>query len=1290
MAELKLLADRTLVDGAVLDSLQVHVRTHSWAASDPRARCLQQLVTAAPVEIRNSSTSGGLFFRLRTQSDAVTLLIFGVCFAQAQLQAFTIQASRLASIAAALHRNDTGAALQISASGSLPVGYTSNLHLLRAYAADLAVPLDYYEPELAPLEQDLSKKSMTEVSWQRMDAALSQLPSSGVVLELGGLGTGLALQKPAAIRVRRDEAVKSLSSFGFMGGLGSFEGETDGASEPPSLSMPSFSYVGTALGYAVHSSLAFPSVLALVHAYEHGLALLALLHVARVHFSAAALVRATGDSFLLNARERVLLAQQHRRARPWWAQLVDAAMDGTKAASGWVADRAHAVIASLQQLLQEKDDNPESLAVPAAPAPRLAEAASAESALPIFSEDETAWAVMRHMAGRGSHLAQLFVGVRLQRYVPVASPVKTHGSSPLLGSEEDDLMTAFGAAAVGDSPGGAFHFAVGDTRGRCQAAVDMLVPLAQDLVSDGALVSAPNPIDSYAPLWQLLEDGSLAAATAEEALNVAYLRQLAREGDPAAGAQLGELLMYGYPAGGLAVDQDAALHHLQEAAAAGEVEAGAQAGVLLMERALHVLEEVGHNARALPLFVPHRDEQLHAGAGSPTPANGSNASAVAAVIVGGSASVTGPAQDDQALASGSLPPAQVGGMSDPLPHNGGGVVGLDNAGISVVGGLGGAFDGARSSPAGDAPLLGSLDHSLSSGSVRTADALRNLTIARAYLEEASAAGSAQGTAGLGFLHMTGVPAAGIPRNLSLAVEYLKRAADAGFAPAHSNLAAIFLMPESELEDGVARNGSAARWHLERALEAGADFAPAACNRALIDYYGLDKEVPSEAKGGVGSDDDGGPDDEDEPGNCTAALTRWADIALRGRWLHESLFNFEAVERGFKYLASGGDTARSHQVVAADVEQTVVLQLLVLSALGVPRAQEGAAFMLRSPAMAGRLAPLLDAAAIAQRPLNDSAKQQSPAAFAAASDTAAVTDLFLPRPFRRRHRSPAPASAAAAATQLPTLPDRAKPSINASFQLAFQLARMAATSGSGYSCKIVGDCFMQPWASVAECLTGAEPLMQEPGAASLGLASAALWWYSRGASLGQAHAALAASQLLSSERAPLELRNLTRAWELQDETLSMDYLGWWPVTAARLQLAAISAWQVVRAAATRESFMEGRWSHSAWQAVQHAWECVVDAPRPPEHLAAAWEATEVADEEEGDVVAPRFLRSTSPSPNSSEPSRYMVGSLPLSLEDRLLCSVLARSCIVAAALAAACASAAVLAVAFCSGARGQVA
>jgi TPR repeat protein len=611
---------------------------------------------------------------------------------------------------------------------------------------------------------------------------------------------------------------------------------------------------------------------------------------------------------------------------------------------------------------------------------------------------------------------------------------------------------SFRAAVAGDS-----HSETASSLARCNAAADSLLRIAQDAVSDSRVSSAGNPLTSFPSLWEANEDASIFGAVGEEGQNVQYLRHLAdEEGDVDAAFQLGELLIHGYPQGGVRPDVPAAMRLLERAADAGNMEARGQLGMLLLDRYLGPNGQGNNNAagaddgpfdggeEGAPWADQPGFEEAHlAAAGAAL--DGINDGG-AAVDGGGGADAfpfAGGFAGDAAFRDDAQAPVEGGAdqQQQPPPHDGqaaadiGGIGGGGAGGMpAAFGGVGGGAADGRGPPAqppdGEPALP---DSSTAGGGAGTGPKLStprpppvldpvagNVTLAKRYLEEAAAGGSAQAHAGLGFLFMVGCPSAGIRKNNSLALIHLRKAADAGYPNAHSNAAAILLNgvgapgrppvpPDGLPSDDVAFNATAARWHLEQAVVQ-MEYLPAIFNIATIDWYGWEETPEEQAKM---------THEELALKRCRGALSHWMNVALRGRWIHDSAFNFKSAfelykrgklgeqrRHGITALlqsafenavgGSGGDfkvdNAES-KVAATEVPftgsiQRSLMHYLLLSSFGISQSMDNAAFLLRQytpkavvgdgedktheAALASSLVvmSMLDPIAILLNPLND--------------------------------------------------------------------------------------------------------------------------------------------------------------------------------------------------------------------------------------------------------------------------------------------------------------------------------
>ena len=652
-----------------------------------------------------------------------------------------------------------------------------------------------------------------------------------------------------------------------------------------------------------------------IYAYESALTSLALLHLARVRVTREALQRAVGATSDSQASgDAAATAAESPLSQPAIDPPNSEFDDWSDALAGWTS-----------RLLRELGGGAStSHADSGLTVVSSSSANHSTGSVRIFPTDSAALDVLDALAHRQVGAAQVAIGQRWLQGLPTGS--------------------------------GHLHaLAVDHPAINCQRALNYALSIAQDAANDASVASAVHPEGSFPLLRDLHEDVALAGHAREDALNIEWIRSTAEDGAPGApetaDAQLqyGELLMYGYPAGGLRPDPMAAARMFRRAADAGGAEPLARLGMLLLDGGLGV--DVARELQLLPpQAAPQAQQQQNAVAAAAS--NSTTKPAKKQVTAGAApagdavdAPMRGGVEDVNAGAAGggvAVPPYAAAAAADnaaagldssdaivdPLADNAapsapaGGDVTLPQGQVVVdgaaappdVGSQSGedaaSFDGAASSSVTDS---GSRSSSTSSAGGPMPDAATAAVteLARQYLEQASAGGSVTALAGLGYMYQTGQ---GVPRNMSKAAEYLQRAADGGLLGAHSNLAALYLMadpndPLGLATDGVVFNATKAREHLNVAVTTG--FAPAHYNLGLIDYYGWDR--------------DGVQD-------CAAAMSHWMPVAIRGRWADEGPFSIE----------SALDQARRGDPASA---QSALMQYLVLSQLGLTSSLDNAAFLL---------------------------------------------------------------------------------------------------------------------------------------------------------------------------------------------------------------------------------------------------------------------------------------------------------------------------------------------------------
>lgn len=384
-------------------------------------------------------------------------------------------------------------------------------------------------------------------------------------------------------------------------------------------------------------------------------------------------------------------------------------------------------------------------------------------------------------------------------------------------------------------------------------------------------------------------------------------------------------------------------------------------------------------------------------------------------------------------------------------------------------------------------------------------------------------------------------------NASAARFHLEQAIAAGdFPPAHFNLAIIDYhgLDAAETADAKAdgeSSGAGAEKRSKRQRQA-SDSADHDADDAD------DNHIPDDEEDDVIAEDEAAHDAAAAAprGNCSAALKRWLGVAFRGRWLQTSPLSFQSAYHsfeassadenrwGFAGTASGGLLRRFGSLLPGFIRKQLVggaatsedaddavlaarisistgpaplhvaaLQYLTLSAIGIPAAQDNAAFLLRGSTLLSPLeaAALLHAPAVLAQPLNDtlpfavaarlydsgvadSTSASSPSA--TASVPASISQLVHSRTGSTGANMPSlagfmfdslpPATVPAAATA-----GRASSSDAAALaafpqavaeHAAYQLARLSARAGSAFAPKLVGDCFAEGWAGVTECAAAA--------------------------------------------------------------------------------------------------------------------------------------------------------------------------------------------------------------------------
>jgi TPR repeat protein len=525
------------------------------------------------------------------------------------------------------------------------------------------------------------------------------------------------------------------------------------------------------------------------------------------------------------------------------------------------------------------------------------------------------------------------------------------------------------------------------------------------------------------------------------------------------------------------------------------------------------------------------------------------------------------------------------------------------------------------------------------------DPARNLTAAMEHLEAAAAAGSGTALAGLGYVYQTGEH--GVARNLSRATEYLARAAGAGVVSAHSNLAALYLTADADggSSDGVRANVTAARWHLEQAAAAGAEYVPALFNLGLMELYGWDR-------GGVAA-----------PATAARHMKIVADSAA---WASATLFSLEAALN--TYLS--GDAEAPH---------TALAQYLMLAQLGVASAQDSAAFLLTSQTVGSTV---IDAAAAVElgvlRAHTGEQHVEHPALL-----SWLPLDIQSPVPGERRHTHRAPLTGGS--------------HIRGANAYAFDLLMRAAENNYSHAQHRLGDCFSHGWAGVAACDVASVPVsnmtaraLEAYGKAAAGGLGHAMY------TLGVAHTTGQVGQL------PVEVNN-TLAWEWLERCSREDPFADLPVVAAKanawargIARAVVWPWQAGSSVPSATDYngaslfndllqclivwpdwAQGQ-TRGSTAAASHGEGHARWGTRGPRHEVG--DGVDFDASKDDGVEAPRTAF-----------AGYVAG-IPLTSADRLACSVLARSLAVAAAVVAsvmAVSTIVVTAAALRRGARGRV-
>lgn len=443
----------------------------------------------------------------------------------------------------------------------------------------------------------------------------------------------------------------------------------------------------------------------------------------------------------------------------------------------------------------------------------------------------------------------------------------------------------------------------------------------------------------------------------------------------------------------------------------------------------------------------------------------------------------------------------------------------------------------------------------------------------------------------------------VPRNLTAALAYLTAAAAGGHQQAASNLAAMYLADEAER----AAWGIPFNASLARRyldLAAAAGSLPAVFNLGVMEFHGWDREGGS---------------------NCTAALAHWASLAVHGRWRHSTLLTEAAAFRAL----SPGDDGTEPPVGALE---TALRLHLVMAAAGSSHAMDDAAWLLRRLPSAAWVA---DTAAAVAAPLNASAVDQLVPSGDCGGADGGTSHPALPAPAGMPPYDDDGGGCVRGVAAAP-VPDA----------LAAQLLAVSAAGGSAYAAATLADCYATGWRGVQFCQRG-------------DAAATATAWYTTASDAGYAHASFELAQAALGGRLGVHTHpaNASHAWLLLDAVAATDYLGVVAAAIGRMQVLAALPWRSLVAAATDCA--------AVWEAGDAA-----GGGDDAQSWLDAW-LDRILDDFEDDEGggAAHAARWAGHDPDvAARAARYWVGGvLPLTLDDRQLCSVVART---AAALAAA--------------------
>lgn len=503
---------------------------------------------------------------------------------------------------------------------------------------------------------------------------------------------------------------------------------------------------------------------------------------------------------------------------------------------------------------------------------------------------------------------------------------------------------------------------------------------------------------------------------------------------------------------------------------------------------------------------------------------------------------------------------------------------------------------------------------------------RDVPRAHELLLRGAAEGNVHALAGLGYMYETGT---GVPRNLSKAVEYLEQAAAEGAVNAHSNLGALYLLGSPHdvtgaSTDGVVFNATAAAEHLRIAHAYG--FAPATFNLGLIELNGWTRAQP----------------------NCTGAMHFWLNVARRARWMDSSLFSLGSAFDA----ATSGDNA--HDAAAA------LRQYLLFSLVGSPAAADNAAFMLEHATASFALDSYAQDDAVL-------ATEGSASRTCLTCDTIRMMPLPLPGVPLDRTESDAgaPVDDVLIHTSLRTQ--------------AVQWYAAAASQHHAHALKALADCYMTPWADVPRCDPSRNVTLRIVGANGMTVAAATamqLLDESAAAGFGHAYFTLAYAYASGQLGSATVSRNITKAWEYLDFTVSVDALAEWPVFVARLYILQHWLWQEIFSPASGSGNANGlqalliellgcAFSYPETQQESDGYD-FPGSTRSSFSTPAAAEITAVQADFMGESASDERLHASDGHVTSRRAAhKHKLGLLPLTDADRQLCTVVARTSIVVA-------------------------